>query len=659
MKIFVMFVAVLVLLCGPMVAQGNAPPLIDVQHYEIQAQVVPEESLLKGQAKIRFTVLEDTLSLPFELNNRLSLLEVNDEENFQLSWLFNDFDSSRLRVRGPKLFAKGTEKTLTFDFEGVIEGQGYAFLDIPQTERVVIYPEGALLLSEGKWFPSYGLPFDAATLTLRMTVPLGFTAVGPGILESIQTLGISEVFTWSSTSPLTCFPVVVERFFRQQYDKPPLPLTFYVTEDFEGDLSHFADEVGKMLEFFQEEYGPYHGTALNFVWVGNVELPSTGSSQLILLDSKILDSPSPRIMDLARRIAHQWWGDSVRLRTSSDAWLADGFAAYAALRYVQEKYPGQFALQLARQAVQTLKYESQAPISRGLQLDSGSPEYESIVSSKSAWVLYMLSQLVEPEKLNLMLRDWYREKSGQAVATAEWVDFVEQQTGKDYSWFFVQWVDQVGVPEFLVDYTIYKLKEGGFKISGQVKQNLELFRMPLDLIIRTKGQPEEKQLRVSGKSTSFTFHTETLPLKIDFDPHGKVLSQSSRMQISVHIALGEEHQELGDFVGAIREYEKASKLNPRSSLAHYRLGEIFFEQQNLSSASNSFRDSLNGDLKPKWVETWTHIFLGKIYDILGQRQRAMAEYQKAINTKNDHNSALDEAEKYRKEAYAKPTSLIG
>ena len=659
MKASVMFAAVLVLLCGPMVAQENAPPLMDVQHYEIQAQVVPEESLLKGQATIRFTVLEDTLSLPFELNNRLSLLEVIDEENVQLSSLFDDFDSSRLRVRGSKSFAKGTEKTLTFDFEGVIEGQQYAFLDIPQTERAVIYPEGALLLSEGKWFPSYGLPLDAATFTVRMTVPLGFTAVGPGILESIQTLGVSEVFTWSSTSPLTRVPVVVERFFRQQYDKPPLPLTFYVTEDFEGDLSPLADEVAKMLEFFQEEYGPYQGPALNFVRVGNVELPSTGSSQLVLLDSKILDSPSLRIMDLARRVAHQWWGESVRFRASSDAWLADGFATYAALRYVQEKYPDQFVLQLARQAVQTLKYESQAPISRGLQLDGGSSEYESIVSSKSAWVLYMLSQLVEPEKLNLMLRDWYQERSGQAVATAEWVDFVEQQTGKDYGWFFVQWVDQVGVPEFRVDYTIYKLKKGGFKIRGQVKQSLELFRTPLDLIIRTKGQPEEKQLSVSGKNTSFTFHTETQPLKIEFDPHGKILSQSPRMQISVHIALGEEHQELGDFVGAIREYEKASKLNPRSSLAHYRLGEVFFDQQNLSSAANSFRDSLNGDLKPKWVETWTHIFLGKVYDILGQRQRAMAEYQKAINTKNDHNGALAEAEKYLKEAYTKPTSLIG
>jgi tetratricopeptide (TPR) repeat protein len=71
------------------------------------------------------------------------------------------------------------------------------------------------------------------------------------------------------------------------------------------------------------------------------------------------------------------------------------------------------------------------------------------------------------------------------------------------------------------------------------------------------------------------------------------------------------------------------------------------------------RDSLNGDLKPEWVETWIHIHLGKVYDILGQRQRAKAEYQKAINSGNDYNGALAEAEKYLLQPYTKPSGVIG
>jgi tetratricopeptide (TPR) repeat protein len=59
------------------------------------------------------------------------------------------------------------------------------------------------------------------------------------------------------------------------------------------------------------------------------------------------------------------------------------------------------------------------------------------------------------------------------------------------------------------------------------------------------------------------------------------------------------------------------------------------------------------------VETWIHIYLGKIYDVLGQRQRALAEYQKAFNTKVDYNGAQAEAQKYLQETYSNPGSVIG
>jgi tetratricopeptide (TPR) repeat protein len=270
----------------------------------------------------------------------------------------------------------------------------------------------------------------------------------------------------------------------------------------------------------------------------------------------------------------------------------------------------------------------------------------------------MLSQLVGREKLNSDLGEWYRRKAHQVASTQELIDFIQERTGEDYGWFFVQWINSVGIPEIRIEYTIYKLRDGSFKIRGQVQQDLEMFRMPMDVLIETKGQAEEKHLNVSGKGSSFTFETATMPLRIRMDPHGKILRDSEQMRVAVRVALGEEYQATGEYVTAIREYEKAKQLNPRSSLAHFRLGEVFFEQQNLSTAANSFRDTLNGDLRPDWVEVWTHIYLGKVYDILGQRQRAMAEYQKALNSRNDYNGAQAEAQKYLEESFSKPQTLI-
>jgi len=105
--------------------------------------------------------------------------------------------------------------------------------------------------------------------------------------------------------------------------------------------------------------------------------------------------------------------------------------------------------------------------------------------------------------------------------------------------------------------------------------------------------------------------------------------------------------------GAVRAYENALKRNPRSSLAHFRLAEVFFEQSNLNSAADSFRNALNGDKNPPWTEVWSYIYLGKIFDILGQRQRALAEYNKALNTKDDTFGAQAEAKKWLATPYTK------
>ena len=64
-----------------------------------------------------------------------------------------------------------------------------------------------------------------------------------------------------------------------------------------------------------------------------------------------------------------------------------------------------------------------------------------------------------------------------------------------------------------------------------------------------------------------------------------------------------------------------------------------------------FREVLNGDIEPKWTEVWAHINLGKIFDITGQRERAVNEYNLAVRTRDDTQGAQEEAAKYLKEPY--------
>ena len=71
--------------------------------------------------------------------------------------------------------------------------------------------------------------------------------------------------------------------------------------------------------------------------------------------------------------------------------------------------------------------------------------------------------------------------------------------------------------------------------------------------------------------------------------------------------------------------------------------QIFFLQKNYQSAANAFRDTLRGDGDPKWTEVWSHIKLGNIFDVTGQRDRAVNEYRLAIQTNDNTQGAINEA----------------
>jgi aminopeptidase N len=284
-------------------------------------------------------------------------------------------------------------------------------------------------------------------------------------------------------------------------------------------------------------------------------------------------------------------------------------------------------------------------VSRGLELGYRTDQFESVVAGKGAWVLNMLRGILGEPAFERLIQQYVKECSGSGGSTSLFQEIAERLHGKDLGWFFSEWIDAIGVPELQTDYVVFKTLDG-FRVSGTIRQDSDLFQMPIEIAIVSNAKTDVITVDLKGKTALFDANIFSMPNSIVLDPNNKVLRDSRELQTSVQIALGNDLKESGSYVEAVRAFEVALRLSPNRSLAHFRLAEVFFEQLNLQSAANSFRDALNGDVDPEWIEVWCYIYLGKIYDILGQRQRALAEYTKAVNTKDDTDGAQAEAKKW-------------
>jgi tetratricopeptide (TPR) repeat protein len=110
----------------------------------------------------------------------------------------------------------------------------------------------------------------------------------------------------------------------------------------------------------------------------------------------------------------------------------------------------------------------------------------------------------------------------------------------------------------------------------------------------------------------------------------------------------------GNDCATLEQCQKAIDANPKSSLAHYRMGEIHFRNQEWYRASLEFLEAQRGDLDPKWVEVWAHIYAGRTYDLTNQRARAINEYKLVLRINDILRDAKEEAPEYIKAPYRRP-----
>ena len=641
-----------------------------VDDYQIDATLDPHLHQITAKARVKFTALQDLSVAVFELHNDLRVTKVSDDKNQPLSAERVTQDSS-IRVPLPSGLSKDASTTLTFEYEGRIENADNG--PVPGLSLAYIGDDTSYLLYAGRWFPVSGYGLNRFTSTIHITVPAHMLVIGSGKVTTADhpasnkpNASVLPTKTFTFVSDKASFPGTIIAGVFQEYksDDAGMDLHVFFKPTHQSLAPAYTSTAVQEFTYFITLYGLASSQKLNVVEIPGDTLPYAWAPEIVGLASpSITEKTNYRL--LADAIAHQWWGVSVSPASKDDWWLSDGFSRYSEAMYV-ENAAGTAGLEEAVKdmSVGALAYDT-VPLSSASKLDLFSTEFQSLATDKGAMILHMLRWVLGEDKYNKTMREFAGEYAGKSTSTDDFRAVAEKNYGQQLTWFFSQWLDSTGAPEFKVKYTTYRLggaaaqnpkeeKIPGFRVTGEISQDLDLFRMPIDLRIDTDGKTENKNIEVVGTNSPFSIETFGRPRKISVDPDHRVLTNSSDVKLRASILRGQAMQQQGDLTGALTEFNKALDLNKNSSLAHYRIAEIFFLQRNYQSSANAYRSAVNGDGDPRWTEVWSRIQLGKIFDITGQRERAVNEYRQALQTNDNTFGALEEARKYLQKAYERP-----
>jgi aminopeptidase N len=622
---------------------------IDVQTVALDAQIDPTAQTLNATAKITFIPLDNTSTVTFELNNALNLTRVTDVEGRQVAASRFGEDMS-VRLSLPQALPKGQPATLTFAYQGKLTGQEES--PVFGIKFAAITPDVAYLMYPARWFPVNDYTVDRFASDFRVTVPDGYRVVasGNGQADANAPAGMhTERYQFEQAS----FPgsIAVVRGEPDTVSADGVSTKFYIRKA-AAMAEAYGSEIARAMTFFTGVFGLPARKDLTVIETEDGAPNGYDAPGLIFFAPKAMGQ-QVNMKLVANEVSRQWWGALVSPTTRNHMWIENGLARYSEILYLEHvNGPSALDAEIHDTYVEALTVD-QPPLIQSARLEDYSPEFWAATASKGAAVLNMLRVIAGDDNFMKILKALPERYAWKSVNTDEFRKLSEEFAGQSLQGFFVQWIESSGAPEFKLEYTVFRTQKG-FRVMGKVSQDLDTFRMPVTLHVETEGNPEEKTIEVVGTSSEFAMETFGKPKTVTLDPKQQVLRFDDTMRVAVAIRRGEQFAEVSEFQEALKEYQKAIDVKRNSSLAHYRVAELFFLQNNYQSAANGFREVLNGDLEPKWTEVWAHINLGKIFDVTDQRERAVNEYRQALRTKDDTQGALELAGKYINEKYVRP-----
>jgi len=229
------------------------------------------------------------------------------------------------------------------------------------------------------------------------------------------------------------------------------------------------------------------------------------------------------------------------------------------------------------------------------------------------------------------------------------------QPPPDLRSFFAQWLNSTGVPDFTLEYVVYRTHQG-FRVVVRSSSPSTPSTCPSTAHRYRKATPN-KTIDVIGTNPNSRGNLRRpKPGGIKIDPNNVILKGSSTLRARCH-RRGEELAEQGRYYDAIGHIS-ALFLSSQSPARPFPHGEAFFYQKNYQAAANAFRDALQTvpEAAENGPKSGATSISARSLTCSASARAPVNEYSKAKQTNDDTGSAQQVAEQFLKKAYTKAAS---
>lgn len=464
--------------------RGTLSPLrscFDVAYYGLDLTIDIDNQSIFGYCAIHFFVVEDFNKIQLDLFDNMII----DYVEHMGEHLHYTREGNAFLIDFPYVLRKGSGGSIRVAYHGK-----------PKVARSPPW-DGGFVWKEDKngnpwvgvacegtgaslWWPNKDHPSDEPeSMTINLTIPPGQVAVANGHLAG--EIALQEVidmdqtrYDWSVKYPINNYNVTL---YIGDYDllfddyiskKDTLRLSYYVLKDNLDKAKRHFQQVKPMLSCFEQYFGPYP------FWKDGyklVEAPYWGMEHqsAIAYGNDYTNNKWGFDFIIIHESAHEWWGNSISCGDFAELWIHEGFATYAEALYVECMQGYDQSLEYLQE--KRMRITNNKPLIGDYGVNYNHTDND--IYYKGAWLLHTLRHVINNDSLWFkILYRFATENARTIVTTQQFIDLVEEMTGKEWDYFFEQYLHHADLPEF-----VYKIR--GNTINIKWNTDVKDFKMPI------------------------------------------------------------------------------------------------------------------------------------------------------------------------------------